>query len=166
MTTYATTVASPVGELTLVADRSGTLTGLRLPDARHRPPDDPAWIRDRAPFRAAVEQLGAYFAGDRRDFDLELSPAGTEFQLAVWQELRAIPYGRTASYGELAGRIGRPRAVRAVGLANGRNPIAVIVPCHRVIGADGSLTGYGGGLPTKRHLLQLEGATAAPGLPL
>jgi methylated-DNA-[protein]-cysteine S-methyltransferase len=108
--------------------------------------------------RVAADQLAAYFAGERTDFDLPLSPSGTPFQLSVWRALLSIPYGETISYRELARRIGNAKAVRAVGAANGRNPIPIIVPCHRVIGADGSLTGYGGGLPRKRLLLELEGA--------
>ena len=103
-------------------------------------------------------QLGEYFAGRRRTFDLPLTPEGTTFQCSVWMALRAIPYGATISYRALAERIGRPSAMRAVGAANGRNPLPIVVPCHRVIGADGSLTGFGGGLPTKRFLLELEGA--------
>ena len=114
----------------------------------------------------AARQLRAYFAGELRSFDLPLAPAGTEFQLAVWRALGDIPYGRTESYGGLARRIGRPRAVRAVGAANGANPLPIVVPCHRVIGGDGSLTGYGGGLPIKQALLELEGAGPAARLPL
>jgi methylated-DNA-[protein]-cysteine S-methyltransferase len=108
--------------------------------------------------RETERQLTDYFAGRRREFDVPLAPAGTEFQLATWRALQDVPFGETISYGELARRMGRPRAVRAVGTANGANPIAIIVPCHRVIGADGTLTGYGGGLDTKRRLLSLEGA--------
>lgn len=150
------TVESPIGPLTIVAE-DGMITGLFMdmpePD---RPalglPGDP---RDE-PFAAAAAQLSAYFDGRLTTFDLPLSPAGTEFQRTVWARLRAIPYGQTVSYGELARRVGNPAASRAVGLANGRNPIAIVVPCHRVIGADGSLTGYGGGLDRKRFLLALE----------
>jgi methylated-DNA-[protein]-cysteine S-methyltransferase len=127
------------------------LTGARRAD------DDPV-------LAAARRQLERYFAGERTEFDLPLAPEGTEFQRAVWAGLGTIGYGETLSYGELADRIGRPNAQRAVGLANGRNPIAVIVPCHRVIGADGSLTGYGGGLDRKQRLLALEQGVAA--LPL
>ena len=108
----------------------------------------------------AVRQLGEYFAGERRDFDLPLDPVGTPFQLTVWAALRDIPYAETINYGQLAGRVGNPHASRAVGLANGRNPISIVVPCHRVIGANGSLTGYGGGLDRKRTLLELERRTA------
>lgn len=109
----------------------------------------------------AGTQLREYFAGERREFDLPLKPAGTEFQQAVWQALQNIPYGQTASYGEVARAVGRPKAVRAVGGANHKNPIVVIIPCHRVIGADGSLTGYGSGLPVKQKLLRLEGIVDA-----
>ena len=113
-------------------------------------------VRDGAPLREARRQLEEYFGGERREFSLVLDADGTEFQRSVWRVLRGIPYGETASYGDIAKRIRNPKAVRAVGLANGRNPISIIVPCHRVIGADGSLTGYGGGLERKRFLLALE----------
>jgi len=156
-------IDSPIGPLTLVAAR-GMLTGLYLDaprsgSARHEPgaavlgaPGDPA----SKPFSAAAAQLAAYFAGRRTEFSLPLAPAGTQFQRRVWAGLREIPYGETWSYGQLASKIGNPTAARAVGLANGRNPIAVVIPCHRVIGSDGSLTGYGGGLDRKRYLLDLE----------
>lgn len=166
MSTYVTTHPSPVGDLTLLADQNGALCGLRMAGQRHRGADDPAWVNDPAPFAAVIEQLDDYFAGQRTEFSLPLNPAGTAFQREVWNALRAIPYGTTASYGELATLIGRPQARRAVGLANGRNPIAIVVPCHRVIGADGSLTGYGGGLANKRLLLELEGALPQSPLPL
>jgi methylated-DNA-[protein]-cysteine S-methyltransferase len=152
------TVPSPVGPLTIVA-REGGVTGLYMDAQRHAPdaaefglPGDPA----DEPFATAVAQLSAYFAGTLTEFDLPLAPEGTPFQRKVWEGLRAIPYGETVSYGELARRIGRPAASRAVGLANGRNPIAIVVPCHRVVGSDGSLTGYGGGLDRKLFLLTLE----------
>src|SRR5262249_46315472 len=119
------------------------------------------WHHDDAPFAQTIAQFGEYFAGRRRTFRLPLAPAGTPFQLSVWQELRAIPYGETVSYGQLARRLGLANGGRAVGLANGANPLPIIVPCHRVIGADGSLTGFGGGLPIKRALLSLEGAPCA-----
>ena len=159
-------IGSPVGPLTLVAD-GGALAGLYMTDHRHQPgpaafgtPGDPAG----APFAAAAAQLDSYFAGDTAGFDLELEPAGTPFQRMVWTALRAIPYGQTVTYGQLAAAIGAPGSSRAVGLANGKNPVSIVVPCHRVIGSDGSLTGYGGGLPRKRFLLDLErGGTGRPG---
>src|SRR4051794_32411058 len=141
---------SPLGDLTLVSN-GDALTGLYLSDASHARMPQLSWVRDAAPFREVEQQLAAYFAGARMRFDLPLAMAGTMFQQRVWQALRAIPFGTTLSYGELARRIGSPGAVRAVGAANGRNPISVIVPCHRVIGGDGSLTGYAGGLPRKRR---------------
>jgi methylated-DNA-[protein]-cysteine S-methyltransferase len=136
--------------------RDGVLTHLSMHEARHStsPPADA--IVDDAWFKDVASQLDAYFAGELMTFDLEMDMIGTSFQRAVWTQLSAIPYGETISYGELAGRVGNPNASRAVGLANGRNPIAIIVPCHRVIGADGSLTGYGGGLERKTWLLDLE----------
>jgi methylated-DNA-[protein]-cysteine S-methyltransferase len=157
MTAYVTTVPSPLGDLVLCGDGEA-LTALCLPTHRHRPAIDPDAIEDAAPFREAAEQLAAYFAGDRTDFDHPLAPRGTPFQLEVWAALRTVRHGATTSYGALAAQIGRPKAVRAVGLANGRNPLPIIVPCHRVVGADGSLTGYGGGLEAKRLLLDLESA--------
>ena len=147
-----TIIDSSVGELTLTSD-GAALTALHFGvSGPATGPDDVT--------SAAAEQLAAYFAGDRREFDLPLRPAGTAFQHAVWDALRHIPYGETIGYGELAQRLGRPRAARAVGLANGTNPIAIVVPCHRVIGASGKLTGYGGGLERKRTLLELEARTA------
>ncbi|XVS68156.1 methylated-DNA--[protein]-cysteine S-methyltransferase [Actinosynnema sp. CA-299493] len=148
-------VDSPVGELTLVA-RDGVLAGLYLPEHRHRPALETFGERDASPFGEVVAQLAEYFAGERTVFDLPLSPAGTPFQRTVWDALKEIPHGETVSYGELAARIGRPTASRAVGLANGKNPISVIVPCHRVVGSTGALTGYGGGVERKRVLLAFE----------
>lgn len=148
------TIDSPIGPLTL-AGFGDVLTNLRMVDQTYEP-NRADWIPDDRALPEAVEQLGAYFAGERTDFDIELSMAGTEFQRRVWQALTTIPYGETRSYGEIAEQVGAPGAARAVGLANGRNPIAIIVPCHRVIGASGSLTGYGGGLDRKRSLLELE----------
>jgi methylated-DNA-[protein]-cysteine S-methyltransferase len=148
------TVGSPVGLLTL-AGRNGRLMHLRMVDQTYEPSHD-GWERDDAAFPEAVGQLQAYFAGDLFDFDLDLDMVGTPFQRRVWQALVSIPYGETRSYGEIAAQIGSPGAFRAVGLANGHNPIGIIVPCHRVIGANGSLTGYGGGLDRKRALLALE----------
>jgi methylated-DNA-[protein]-cysteine S-methyltransferase len=150
-----TTEPSPVGEITLVGDGE-SLTGLYMTEHRHRPPLPAGARRDPGPFEDARLQLGEYFAGERTGFDLPLQLEGSEFQLEVWNALLDIGYGETESYGELARRIGRPEAVRAVGLANGRNPVSIVVPCHRVIGASGSLTGYGGGLDRKRFLLELE----------
>jgi methylated-DNA-[protein]-cysteine S-methyltransferase len=154
---------SPIGPLTLVAE-AGQLVALYLDAQRHRPdedsfgsPGDP----QAAPFAAAARQLAAYFAGQLTEFDLPLAPAGTEFQRRVWAALQTIPYGQTWSYAQLAEKIGRASAVRAVGLANGKNPISVVIPCHRVIGSDGSLTGYGGGLDRKRFLLDLESASSS-----
>ncbi len=141
----------PVGPMTL-AEEDGCLTQVHI-GVR----SDPAWrVEERPLLRRAGEELQEYFAGRRRDFDLPLAPRGTEFQRLVWDALRAIPYGETRSYGQIAAAVGRPRACRAVGLANNRNPIAIIVPCHRVVGADGTLTGYAGGLPVKAALLTLE----------
>ncbi|MFF8593626.1 methylated-DNA--[protein]-cysteine S-methyltransferase [Streptomyces sp. NPDC015220] len=154
-----TVIDSPCNPLTLVAD-DGVLCGLYMTGQRHRPPQEtfgePA---DLAAFDAAEEQLQAYFAGELKEFTLELRLTGTPFQLRVWDRLRRIPYGEVRSYGELADALGAPRASRAVGLANGRNPVGIIVPCHRVVGASGGLTGYGGGLDRKRRLLDLEGGT-------
>lgn len=150
-----TTVASPVGELLLTA-RHGVLTGLFMSaEARAAPPGA---ARDEAGFAAVRLELDEYFAGSRQVFGIPVSPPGTEFQQRIWSELQAIPYGHTITYAELAARIGRPTAIRAAGAANGANPISIIIPCHRVIGSNGSLTGYGGGLAAKRALLDLEGA--------
>jgi methylated-DNA-[protein]-cysteine S-methyltransferase len=153
------TVDTPIGELLLVGDGQA-LTALHLDPARATAPGP----RDPASFRDAEEQLRAYFAGELTDFDMPLAPTGSAFQLGVWEALTQIPYGETRSYGEVAETVGRPDAFRAVGATNGRNPIAVVVPCHRVIGSDGSLIGYGGGLDRKRMLLELEAEHAAPRL--
>jgi methylated-DNA-[protein]-cysteine S-methyltransferase len=152
------TLTTPIGELVVTADPDGAVTALYLPNRR---PDTRDWIRDDALLEPAVRQLREYFAGERTEFQLPLRPQGAPFQLQVWEALLKIPYGETASYGEIAREIGHPTAFRAVGAANGQNPIAIIVPCHRVIGSNGSLTGYGGGLPTKRALLDLEAGRAA-----
>jgi methylated-DNA-[protein]-cysteine S-methyltransferase len=146
---------SPLGDLLLAADDRG-LTSLYLSTGRHDASPRPGWHRCDEAFTDAATQLDEYFAGRRQAFDLPLNPSGTGFQLQVWLALRQIPYGETASYGSTAVAIGHPNGSRAVGLANGRNPISIIVPCHRVIGADGSLTGYGGGLEAKRWLLAHE----------
>jgi methylated-DNA-[protein]-cysteine S-methyltransferase len=157
--TFYDIVDSPVGRLLLTGDEHA-LTGLYMLDAgAHSASVDPAWTRRPSGFGAAAAQLREYFAGERTEFDLPLAPHGTPFQLAVWAELTQIPYGKTVSYGEVAAALGKSLlASRAVGLANGRNPISIIVPCHRVIGADGSLTGYGWGLERKEWLLRHEGA--------
>lgn len=158
MTVHTTSIGSPVGPLFLAASDNGlhvvefhrsTHPAKRQDDWR---PGHHRWLDETA------RQLAEYFAGNRRRFDLPLAPQGTPFQRDVWQALAGIDYGRTESYAGLARRIGRPRASRAVGAANGRNPLPIVLPCHRVIGADGSLTGFGGGLPVKRFLLELEGA--------
>ena len=146
---------SPIGPLTLMA-RDGYLTELVMQDQAHGTPVPRTGRRDDTFFVDVARQLDEYFAGERTSFDLPLRLEGTAFQQAVWAQLQAIPYGETISYGELARRVGNPKASRAVGLANGRNPIAVIVPCHRVIAADGSLGGYGGGSERKTILLALE----------
>ena len=152
-------MASPVGSLLLVGD--GTyLKHIHFQSGPHRRLPRVEWVEERAPFEPVLNQLNEYFAGERRSFDLPLAPEGTAFQRAVWRALLVIPYGETLSYGELACRIGNPRASRAVGLANGANPLPIVVPCHRVIGADGSLTGFGGGLAIKQRLLRLESARA------
>jgi len=147
-------IDSPIGPLTL-AGADGKLTHLLMLNHSHAP-DHTGWRRDDTAFPDAVKQLSAYFAGDLTEFDLSYELVGTEFQRRVWTALLTIPYGQTRSYGELADQIGSPAASRAVGLANGRNPISIIVPCHRVIGSNGSLTGYGGGIDRKLALLDLE----------
>lgn len=148
---------SPLGSLLLAADSTG-LRLLNFQDGTHPEPIQPGWTRDPNHFSETIAQLDAYFAGTLENFDLALSPSGTPFQLEVWDELRRIPYGTTISYGELAVRIRKPKAVRAVGAANGANPIGLIIPCHRVIGSNGQLTGYGGGLEIKERLLAHEGS--------
>lgn len=157
MSEVYTTMASPVGELLLTCS-GGELTGLYMPVELHGPP--PGMARDDNAFASARRQLAEYFAGDRREFDLPVAPPGTPFQQLVWAELRRIGYGETTTYAELAARIGRPTAIRAAGAANGANPVSIIIPCHRVIGSNGSLTGYGGGLEAKRILLELERSPA------
>lgn len=162
--TVTTSMDSPIGVLTLTGSE-GILTGLHMHDQRHAPPHLDAWQRDDVMFKDVIAQLHAYFDGSLREFDVPLVLSGTEFQRRVWAQLREIPYGETASYGDMARWIGSPNASRAVGLANGRNPVAIIVPCHRVIGADGSLTGYGGGLDRKVWLLEHERRDARGTLP-
>lgn len=157
MTTYYSFVPSPLGDLLLTGD-GVALTRLYMTDQKYADSVDPAWKRDDRLFKSATAQLDAYFAGTLAQFDLTLAPQGTEFQQSVWKALLDIPFGQTESYGSLATRLGKPGASRAVGLANGRNPISIIIPCHRVIGANGSLTGYGGGIDRKRWLLRHERA--------
>lgn len=152
---YHTTISSPLGDL-LLTSTGHALTGVYLTPHRHGPTAGGDWVRDEAPFAEARRQLSEYFAGARTVFDLPTAATGTPFQQRVWQALCAIPYGHTASYGDIARAIGHPTAVRAVGLANGRNPLSIVVPCHRVIGSDGSLTGYGGGVERKQWLLAHE----------
>ncbi|KFN44883.1 methylated-DNA--[protein]-cysteine S-methyltransferase [Arenimonas oryziterrae] len=147
---------TPIGLLT-IAGEPQALRHVLFPSNRHDIGDRSGWKRDGAPLRAAREQLLAYFEGERRQFDLPLDPVGTPFQRRVWTVLAEIPFGATWSYGDVARRLGEPKAVRAVGAANGRNPLPILLPCHRVIGADGSLTGFGGGLPIKQFLLAHEG---------
>ncbi|MET9654751.1 methylated-DNA--[protein]-cysteine S-methyltransferase [Streptomyces sp. NPDC006460] len=156
-----TVVDSPYDPLTLVAV-DGVLSRMYMTDQRHRPPEETFGEPDPRPFGEAIRQLDAYFAGELTEFDLPLRLDGTEFQLRVWEQLRRIPYGETRTYGELAEALGSPGASRAVGLANGKNPVTIIVPCHRVIGAGGSLTGYGGGLSRKQRLLAFESGAAEP----
>ncbi|MFC8970168.1 methylated-DNA--[protein]-cysteine S-methyltransferase [Streptomyces sp. NPDC057094] len=152
-------IDSPYGPLTLVAD-DGVLCGLYMVGQRHRPQEETFGERDDTLFGEVTEQLGAYFAGELKEFTVELRLAGTPFQRSVWDRLRQIPYGETRSYGELAEALGNLGASRAVGLANGKNPIGIIVPCHRVVGASGGLTGYGGGLDRKQRLLDFESGAA------
>jgi methylated-DNA-[protein]-cysteine S-methyltransferase len=163
MTTYAQALDSPVGPLVVTVDNQHCVT--RLLFARDQDPkslladaqETVEWNSDRC--RRAQDQISDYFEGSRRSFDLELNPTGTPFQKTIWEVLRTIPFGQTRSYGEIAQEIGKSGASRAVGRANGTNPISIIVPCHRVIGADGSLTGFGGGLEAKRFLLEHEGVS-------
>lgn len=150
-----TQIESPLGPLLLAADDAG-LRQFLFVNGRHAAQPELSWKKDEARFGETIRQLRAYFAGELENFDLPLAPEGTPFQLAVWRRLCDIPYGATVSYGELANRIGNPKACRAVGLANGCNPIPIVIPCHRVIGSNGKLTGYGGGLPIKEKLLALE----------
>ncbi|MFF3402709.1 methylated-DNA--[protein]-cysteine S-methyltransferase [Streptomyces sp. NPDC002659] len=153
-----TVVDSPYGPLTLVAT-DGVLSGLYMPQQRHRPDEETFGEEDPAPFVEAIRQLEAYFARELTEFDLPMRLHGTDFQQRVWEQLRQIPYGETRTYGELAEALGNAGASRAVGLANGKNPIGIIVPCHRVIGSTGSLVGYGGGLDRKQRLLAFESGT-------
>ncbi|MBO0703560.1 MAG: methylated-DNA--[protein]-cysteine S-methyltransferase, partial [Candidatus Dormibacteraeota bacterium] len=153
--TRFTFVPSPIGELLVTGDGEA-ITGLLFPPHRDRSGGPKGWVRDDALFGEARRQLDAYFAGDLRAFDLPLAPAGSPFQRDVWQALLTVPYGSTRTYGAIARQVGRPDRARAVGAANGRNPIAIVLPCHRIIGAGGDLVGYGGGLRRKAWLLSLE----------
>lgn len=152
---YYCYVDAPIGELLLAGDDEG-LAVIGFPKGSMRRNPEPDWIFNEKKLATARRQLREYFAGKRREFDLPLHLSGTEFQVSVLKALQEIPYGETVSYGEIARRIGRPKAVRAVGAANGRNPLPIVVPCHRVIGSTGDLTGFGGGLDTKEALLRLE----------
>jgi methylated-DNA-[protein]-cysteine S-methyltransferase len=154
-TTSYCEIESPIGPLLLVRNDSGLLQ-VNFCNGRHRAKPEASWTENPQPLKETACQLKAYFAGTLQEFDLPLAPQGTHFQLGVWKRLCEIPYGETISYGELARRIGNPNASRAVGLANGSNPIPIIIPCHRVIGSNGKMTGYGGGLPIKEKLLALE----------
>ncbi len=156
---YYCMVPSPVGKLLLAGSRT-KLKLVSFQDGKHPVTPDPTWVEDTKPFKTAISQLKSYFAGTRKDFSLSLEPEGTPFQQRVWKRLQSIPYGKTASYGAIAKGIGKPTASRAVGAANGQNPLSIIVPCHRVIGQNGHLVGYGGGLPIKEKLLVLEGTRA------
>ena len=150
------TITSPVGKL-LLAGEGSALKLVSFQDGTHPTAIDPKWEYDETPFRDAIDQLQAYFAGTLKKFTLKLKPpSGTAFQKRVWQQLRAIPYGQTVSYGQIAKAIGNPQASRAVGAANGKNPLSIVVPCHRVIGSSGSMVGFGGGLSIKESLLSLE----------
>ncbi len=160
--TVYTTIDSPIGELLLAGD-GRALQRLSMQEARHPITIDPRWERREEPFAAISAQLREYFAGTRQTFEVPLALHGNAFERHVWQALLEIPYGETVSYGEIARAIGQPTAARAVGLANGRNPVALFVPCHRVLGANGSLTGYGGGLERKRFLLDLESGVLSLG---
>jgi methylated-DNA-[protein]-cysteine S-methyltransferase len=152
---HYTLVDSPLGDIVIFGN-DGTVSGLEFADSARATRPEPELARDDAAFGKVAEQLQAYFAGELTHFDVQIETGGTPFQRRVWQALLGIPYGATTTYGKLAAELGDPRAMRAVGLANGRNPISIIVPCHRVVGADGSLTGYGGGLPRKQWLLAHE----------
>ena len=160
MTRTHTAIDSPLGELTLVG-HGGVLAGVYFAEHTRRPDPTTFGSRDDTGFDAAARQLDEYFRGERTGFDLPLGPQGNPFELRVWGLLRRIPYGRTCTYGQLAAVLGNPALAREVGAANARNPLSVVVPCHRVVGADGRLVGYAGGLERKRALLKLEGA--APG---
>lgn len=155
MTTFYTIIPSPIGEILLARNEKG-ISHINFQGGESVLTPAPDWQRDYTAFADVITQLDAYFAGELHEFDLPLAPEGTPFQQTVWQMLQTIPYGHTATYGELAAEIGQPNASRAVGAANGRNPIPIVIPCHRVIGANGKLTGFSGGLHIKQALLALE----------
>lgn len=159
-----TIMESPIGPLMLVGSETG-LYAIHFTRDGVRPMPEAGWQHDPAALAQAVQQLTEYFAGERRAFSLALAPQGTPFQREVWAALQTIPYGQTTSYGVLAGQLGRPSAARAVGAANGQNPLPIVIPCHRVVGSNGALTGYAGGLAIKRALLKLEGAALGPEQP-
>lgn len=160
MNRFGTVIQTPLGRAAAVVNEEGALTELRLLEEGEELPEG---VRpSRKACAHVAKQLREYFAGERTEFELELAPEGTPFQQRVWKQLQRIPYGKTTNYGEIARRLRRPSASRAVGAANGRNPIWIVIPCHRVIGKNGTLTGYGGGLPNKQALLELEGAVDAP----
>lgn len=163
MTTYYHYYDSPIGKLLLAGDENA-LSLLGFPGGSMARRHESDWVEKKSAFKTVIKQLDEYFSGKRTEFDLALSPEGTDFQQQVWQALTEIPYGETWSYGQLAKHIGKPKASRAVGAANGINPIPVIIPCHRVIGSNGKLTGFGGGLETKSFLLNLEAGARAPEL--
>lgn len=140
----------------MLAGDQGGLKIISFQDGKHPMTPDPLWVYDEKPFREAIKQFKAYFSGKLKTFSLKLAPEGSPFQRQVWQALKKVPYGKTVSYGEIAKAIGKPQASRAVGAANGRNPLSIVVPCHRVIGSTGQLVGYGGGLPIKELLLNME----------
>lgn len=152
---FHTTMQSPVGPLLMAADDDG-LRVIHFVNGRRPRRPSREWVENARPFKDVIAQLKEYFAGKREEFEVPLVLDGTEFQMRVWSNLQTIPYGKTTSYGEIARKIGSPEGARAVGLANGQNPIPIIIPCHRVIGSNGDLTGFGGGLPIKKKLLELE----------
>ena len=158
---YYTYAASPIGQL-LLAGSADALQVIGFPHGDKARRADIGWERYDEPFKKTARQLNEYFSGDRQEFELDLAPDGTTFQVEVLEALRGIPYGETCTYRDIAVAVGRPKAVRAVGNANGRNPLPIVIPCHRVIGSDGSLTGFGGGIEVKRYLLDLEQQHCVP----
>ena len=152
---YYCVIESPVGRL-LLAGNAQALTHVSFQDGRHPTRPDPQWTYSETPFQTSIQQLNEYFSGKRKTFKIKLAPEGTPFQRKVWEALQTIPYGHTLSYGQIANAIGKPQAVRAVGAANGRNPLSIVIPCHRVIGSNGKLVGFGGGLSIKEALLSHE----------